>query len=128
MASTVIQIDNLNRIFAKLRKLGVDAQDLKGATTKASAIVLPQAKANAPVLKGKLQKTVKASKANNRVAISAGTPKSVPYGAAIHWGYPKRNIEPNLWLLKLRDQYGSQVTDTYVSELQKLIDTTMEGK
>lgn len=124
--SAPVKIDNLNRILAALKKTGLTAQDLKGATTKASALVLPPAIKNAPVRSGKLQGTVKASKANNRVAISAGTNKSVPYANPIHWGWKKRNIKPNPWLLEIRDEYGDKVKDIYTNEIQKLIDQNMD--
>jgi hypothetical protein len=125
--SAVVKIENLNRILSALKKTGLDAQDLKGATKKASALVLPIAIARTPVRKQKLQRTVKASTAKNIVAIKAGTPKSVPYGAVIHWGWKKRNIEPNPWLLKIRDEYSNDVKNIYTEEIQRLIDQTMDG-
>jgi len=126
MTSSVVRIENLNKILNTLSKIGVDSQNLKGATTKASALVLPPSKANAPVRKGKLQRTVKASTARNKVQITAGTPNSVPYGAAIHWGWKKRNIQPNSWLLEVRDRYGDEVKDIYITEIQKLIDQNLD--
>lgn len=126
MTSSVVRIENLNKLLNTLSKTGVEAQNLKGATSKASALVLPPSKATAPVKKGTLQRTVKASTARNKVQISAGTPNSVPYGAVIHWGWKKRNIKPNTWLLEVRDRYGNEVVDIYISELQKLIDENMD--
>jgi HK97 gp10 family phage protein len=127
MSSGVVKIENLNKILSGLRKAGVNAQDLKIATTKASSLVLPPARALTPVKTGELQRTVKASKAKNKVAISAGTPTSTPYGAVVHWGWKKKSIEPNPWLLKVRDQYEDEVADLYVTELQRLIDENLDG-
>jgi hypothetical protein len=125
--SSFVKIKNLNRILSALKKTGLDAQELKGATRKASALVLPIAVARTPVRTYKLQRTVKASTAKNTVAIRAGTPTSVPYGAVIHWGWKKRNIKPNPWLLQIRDEYSEDVKNIYTQEIQKLIDQTLDG-
>ena len=121
MPNSYVAVVGLKSIIRELRKLGIDAQDLKSATNAASALVLPPAIAATPVKSGKLQQTVKASKSPNKVVISAGTNVSVPYANPIHFGWRKHRIVGNPWLLQVRDTYADAVANTYIAELQKLI-------
>lgn len=121
MPDSFVAVVGLNSIIRELRKMGIDAQDLKSATNAASAVVLPAAIAATPVKTGKLQQTVKASKSPNKVVITAGNSVSVPYANPIHFGWRRKKIVGNPWLLQVRDSYGDEVANTYINELQKLI-------
>jgi len=119
---SLVQITNLNSVIRGLKKMGLKTQDLDGATSKIRNLVLPPAISNAPVKTGKLRSTVRAGKFVNKVEVSAGNNTTVLYANPIHWGWKKRKIEPNPWLIDIRDQKADQVEEIFVAELQKILD------
>ena len=58
-------------------------------------VVEPVAAREAPRKTGALSKSVKARASQRTGALKAGTKARVPYGPPIHWGWKKRNIDPN---------------------------------
>jgi len=118
---SAVSIVNLNALIKGLKKMGLKTQDLSGATTRVRNLVVPPAISRAPVRTGKLRSTVKARKYPNKVEVQAGNNTTVLYANPIHWGWQKRNIKPNTWLLDIRDEKVDEVEDIFVEELQKLI-------
>jgi len=117
-----VKIVNLNALIRGLKKMGLKTQDLSGATTRVRSLVLPPAISNAPVKTGKLRSTVKARKYPNKVEVQAGNNTTVPYANPIHWGWEKRKIKPNTWLLDIRDEKADEVENIFVEEIQRLLE------
>ena len=116
-----VVVANLNSFQRNLKKLGLKTQDLSGATTRIRSLVVPPAISGAPVKTGKLRSTVKARKYPNKVEVQAGNNTTVPYANPVHWGWRERNIPPNLWILKVRDDNFYAVVEIFKDETQKLI-------
>lgn len=119
---SAVEIANLNSVIRGFKKMGLKTQDLDGATSKIRNLVLPPAISNAPVKTGKLRSTVRAGKFVNKVEVSVGNNTTVLYANPIHWGWKKKRIEPNPWLIDIRDQKADQVEEIFVTELQKILD------
>jgi len=122
-----VVVANLNSFQRKLKKLGLKTQDLSGATTRIRSLVVPPAISGAPVKTGRLRSTVKARKYPNKVEVQAGNNTTVPYANPIHWGWQARNIPPNNWIEKVRDDKFTAVVEIFKEETQKLIDRVERG-
>lgn len=104
-----------------MKKLGLDTQDLSGATTRIRSLVVPPAISGAPVRTGRLRNTVKARKYPNKVEVQAGNNTTVPYANPIHWGWKARNIKPNNWIEKVRDDKFQAVIQIFIEETEQVI-------
>jgi hypothetical protein len=120
-AGSSVQIANLNKFIRGMKKLGLDTQDLSGATTRIRSLVVPPAISGAPVRTGRLRNTVKARKYPNKVEVQAGNNTTVPYANPIHWGWKARNIKPNNWIEKVRDDKFQAVIQIFIEETEQVI-------
>lgn len=91
-----VRVENLRVVQAQLRKLDADLpKELRALNKSAAEIVADQARPHVPVQSGKLVGTLKARGEQRGASVKLGTGKRVPYAPPIHWGWPKRGIEPN---------------------------------
>ena len=95
-----IKVAGLKQAIKALQAIGVPAAEIKAAGSEAGELVAGQARALAPVKTGALRNSIRVSKTLNRVSVSAGNNKSVPYANPIHWGWFKRNIKPQPLFVK----------------------------
>jgi hypothetical protein len=122
-----VVVANLNSFQRNLKKLGLKTQDLSGATTRIRSLVVPPAISGAPVKTGRLRSTVKSRKYPNKVEVQAGNNTTVPYANPVHWGWQARNIPPNNWIEKVRDDKFFAVVEIFKEETQKLINRVERG-
>ena len=118
--SSVIRVEGLRNATRQLERLGVQAEDLKGAFSKIGARAVPTARAYAPKKSGTLAGSIRHSQRKNSLVVMAGR-KSIPYAGPIHFGWPKRNIQAQPFLFYARDQLGPWSVDTIQKELNDLI-------
>lgn len=85
MAESTIKVEGLAQAVRTLRKLGVEAADLKDVFTRIGAEATAAVRTNTPVATGSLQATVKQSRRQNSVYIYAGS-KKVFYGPFVEYG------------------------------------------
>ena len=48
--------------------------------------------------------------------------KSVPYAGPIHWGWPRRNISPNTWVVDAARATEPQWLRAFVRDIDKALD------
>jgi hypothetical protein len=118
-----IKVAGLRQAIKALQAIGVPAAEIKAAGFESGEIVAGQARALAPVKSGALRNSIRVSKALNRVSVSAGNNKSVPYANPIHWGWFKRNIKPQPFFVKALGITRDEVYQNYYRSLDKLIAT-----
>jgi HK97 gp10 family phage protein len=118
-----IKVAGLKQAIKALQAIGVPAAAIKAAGSESGEIVAGQARALAPVRSGALRNSIRVSKALNRVSVSAGNNKSVPYANPIHWGWFKRNIKPQPFFVKALGITRDEVYQNYYRSLDKLIAT-----
>ena len=116
-----VKVKGLRQAIKALQAIGVPASAIKEAGTRSGEIVASEARGLVPVKTGALRNTIRVSKALNKVSISAGNNKSVPYANPIHWGWFKRNIKPQPFFVKALGLTRSEVYDNYFRSLDKLI-------
>jgi HK97 gp10 family phage protein len=118
-----IKVAGLKQAIKALQAIGVPAAEIKAAGSEAGELVAGQARALAPVRSGALRNSIRVSKSLNRVSVSAGNNKSVPYANPIHWGWFKRNIKPQPFFVKALGITRDEVYQNYYRSLDKLIAT-----
>jgi HK97 gp10 family phage protein len=116
-----IKVAGLKQAIKALQAIGVPAAEIKAAGSEAGELVAGQARALAPVRSGALRNSIRVSKSLNRVSVSAGNNKSVPYANPIHWGWFKRNIKPQPFFVKALGITRDEVYQNYYRSLDKLI-------
>jgi len=118
-----IKVAGYKQAIKALQAIGVPVAEIKAAGSEAGELVAGQARALAPVRSGALRNSIRVSKSLNRVSVSAGNNKSVPYANPIHWGWFKRNIRPQPFFVKSLGITRDQVYQNYYRSLDKLIAT-----
>jgi HK97 gp10 family phage protein len=118
-----IKVAGLKQAIKALQAIGVPTAEIKAAGSEAGELVAGQARALAPVRTGALRNSIRVSKSLNRVSVSAGNNKSVPYANPIHWGWFKRNIKPQPFFVKALGITRDEVYQNYYRTLDKLIAT-----
>lgn len=92
-----IKVEGQKELRRSLRKAGDDLEDLKSVHAEAAKIAEGGARPITPVRSGTLAGTVRSSGAKTSATLRAGK-KAVPYAGPIHWGWPRRGIEPQPFL------------------------------
>lgn len=80
-------------------------------------VILAAARSRVPVDSGRLRASGNTEGMSVRYA--------APYSAPIHWGWRKRNIKPNPWLVKASDASVNDWADAFADALQEDIDRTI---
>lgn len=114
-----MRVDGLKELQAGLRK--AERKGAINAIRKVNKSLAEQVASHAqpPVVSGKLAASVKALSGVREADIKAGGTGSVPYAAAIHWGWPSHNIKPNPFLY--RALYKAMANEGFEKEyLEKL--------
>jgi len=118
-----IKVKGYKQAIKALQAIGVPASEIKAAGSAAGELVANQARALAPVRTGALRNSIRVSRALNRVSVSAGNNRSVPYANPIHWGWFKRNIKPQPFFIKALGITREEVYQNYYRSLDRLIAT-----
>jgi HK97 gp10 family phage protein len=118
-----IKVKGYKQAIKALQAIGVPAAEIKAAGSEAGELVANQARALAPVRSGALRNSIRVSKALNKVSVSAGNNRSIPYANPIHWGWFKRNIKPQPFFIKALGITREEVYQNYYKSLDRLIAT-----
>lgn len=118
-----VKVKGYKQAIKALKAIGVPAAEIKAAGSEAGELVAGQARLLAPVRSGRLRNSIRVSKALNKVSVSAGNNKSIPYANPIHWGWFKRNIKPQPFFVKALGITRDEVYRNYYRSLDKLIAT-----
>lgn len=116
-----IKVAGFRQAQKALLAIGVPAAAIKAAGSEAGELVAGQARGLAPVRSGALRNSIRVSKSLNRVSVSAGNNRSVPYANPIHWGWFKRNIKPQPFFVKALGITRDEVYQNYYRSIDKLI-------
>ena len=122
MPESVLQIKGLYRFRSTLKKAGADMADLKTANIKAANTVTTRAKATGPNRTGRLVGSVMPAKTVARARVRS----SLIYAPVIHWGWPKRHIRPQPFVLDAAIETRPEWMADYEADLQR-ISNTVQG-
>jgi hypothetical protein len=120
-ATNGIKVKGLRQALRSLQEIGVPKEEIKAANGRAAELVLQAARPLVPVRSGKLLSTLRVGKALNKATVSAGR-ASVPYANPIHWGWFKRNIQPQPFFAKALGYTRDEIYQNYFRELSQLIE------
>lgn len=114
-----MRVEGLNKQIRALQKLGVEVDDLKGAIAPITEKVVNDAKALTPVRTGRLQASIRGSKAKNKAVIRGGTGSRVPYASFVEFGSVHNEaVEMVKRAITRNEQYAANRLD---QELKALI-------
>lgn len=124
MAPTaLIRVDGLRELRRRLRRIEGGLQDLKRINGETAAYIATAARPATPHRTGRLAATLRSSGTNRAGVIRAGTAR-VPYAAVIHYGWPRRHIEPQPWLIDAAQRTEPAWTARYQAEITDLVERT----
>lgn len=108
MAGFGVNVYGDQRLIRTLRKANLDVKQLTAINRGAASTVAAAARVRAPLgvksrkskkryRPGKLRASIRPGATTRAGVIRAGGPR-VKYAQAIHWGWPKRNIQPSYFI------------------------------
>lgn len=115
-----VEVEGAPQLRRALKHMGDDAGDLRDANREAARDVEHEAESKVPVVSGRLRSTIK-SRANKRAAsVVAGGARAI-YGPPIHFGWHRRNIEPDPFLYDALDERRGDVVARYEKRIGALV-------
>lgn len=115
-------VSGLDEVVKRLNKVTPAAKKaVKAANKQAAAGVAKEAKARAPVLTGRLAKTIKPYGTTSASGVQVGGSK-IRYAGPIHFGWARHGIEPNPFLYDALDVRRDEVFEAYERNLAKVLD------
>ena len=118
---SVIRILGLTRFRTTLRKAGLDLADMKDANQEAARIVQRRATNTVPKRTERLMGSLKTP----RVASKAVVRSNLVYAPVIHWGWPKRHIQPNHFLTDASAQTRPEWMAAYERAMQRIANSIL---
>lgn len=114
MAKPSIEVEGLNELRKALRQAKDKElnETMREIHRELAREIVQRALPNVPVKTGKLKATVRAA-GTIRDAIGRAGKATVPYAPPIHWGWPKRNIKPNPFLVDAAQTIERDIVDRY---------------
>ena len=91
-----VRVEGLRQAIRALDQAGVDAQDMRDLMHAIGMLVVNASMP--PRASGTLAGTLRAGKGKTKAVVRAGGARA-PYAGVIHYGWPKRNIAPQPFLL-----------------------------
>lgn len=113
-----VEVTGLNKVLRQMKKLGVEARDLKDAFQRIGAKVTADATSGAPVRSGRLAGSVRQSRRQNSVYIRAGG-KRTYYAPFVHWG--TKDIKRNRFMTRAAEKNAGFALRQLEYEMQGLI-------
>lgn len=125
-----VQIENLKEAKKACRDLKDKdlSKALRAANKSAAMVVADAAKLTVPERSGKLKRSIGASATLDSASVKAGTAARVPYAGAIHYGWGRRNIRPQPFLMRALRKNTANIQAIYgrnIDEVVKQINTAL---
>ncbi len=118
-----VQVRGLPKVVRGLQAIGLEVEDLKDAfgtsASEAAAVIADEA----PKRTGRLASDVRGNRAKGKAVVRAGR-ASVPYAGPINYGWPARNIAPDLFMQRGEEKY----TPTAVRRLEEEINAAIRRR
>ena len=116
-----VQVKGATELRRALGRMGASTADLTAINRAAADIVATEARTIAPVLSGRLRRTVSPRARKTSGSVSAGRGRAVPYAGVIHFGWPAHGIEPQPFLYDALDFRKGEVIDKYREHVAGLV-------
>jgi len=119
-AAPVVRVDGARELRRTLKAAGDDLEDLKAVHSTIARYVALRAAAMAPRKSGRLAGSIRGNQAKTAATVRAGGAR-VPYAGPIHWGWPRRNITANQFLVDAAHTTEPTWTRYYTREVERII-------
>lgn len=126
MARAVYEVEGGKQLRRTLKAAGVSLASLKNVHKAAAALAAAAAARKAPRVTGRLAGNVRAGATQRAGIVRAGGAR-IPYAGPIHWGWSKRNISANPFMVDAAKQTEPQWVQLYADYTEKALET-IEGK
>lgn len=111
-----IRVEGGPQLQRAFKRFADGSIDLKGTNQEIADDVAEQARDQAPVLTGRLRRSIKGRGTKRSAYVQAGG-RGVPYAGPIHFGWKRRNIEPQPFLYEALDDRKQDVLDRYAKQV-----------
>lgn len=104
-----VEVTGLKETLSAMAKAGTSSESMRDLMHSTGEIVAGAARAKAPVRTGSLRDSIRAGRGKTKAVVRAGTAVRSPYAAVQHYGNPKRNLPPTMYLVTALHQTNGQV-------------------
>jgi hypothetical protein len=115
-----IAVEGARELARALKGLEGGLDDLKDVHRETGEIVAQEAKEIVPHRSGALGRSIRATRRRAGATVAAGRGR-VPYAGPIHFGWRRRNIEPQPFLYEALDRRRDAVIATYHRGVDRLV-------
>lgn len=115
-----VEVTGLRQFVRAMEAKGAALADLKAAMQATGEMIAQTARPLTNPQTGRLAGSVRPSKTKNKAVVRAGGART-PHAAPQHFGWPRRNIRPKLFLYKAADQRRDQILTKFHQEIAKAI-------
>lgn len=115
-----VEVEGAKELRRALKHMQGDLKDLTRVHKTAGQAVLDEAREIVPRVSGVLGRSIRVRASTSKASILAGK-SSVPYAGPIHFGWRRRNIEPQPFLYDALDRRRQEVVDVYQDEVGRLV-------
>lgn len=125
-----IKVEGLKELQRDLRRAQNKdtAKAIREAGKAAAKIVADDASSKAPRVSGRLAGSIKPQAQSTSARVKAGSASRVPYAGPIHFGWGRRNIEPNPFLYDALGDKWAEVYEAYEENLESISKSLSRGK
>jgi hypothetical protein len=116
-----VQVTGAKELRKALKHMDADLKDLTKINKAAAEDVAREARSIVPRRSGRLQKAIKSSASRASGKVAAGS-RLVPYAGPIHFGWRRRNIEPQPFIYDALDERRDEVVARYEKEVADLVE------
>lgn len=118
-----VRVEGLKEFRSALRKLPPEyRKELAAIHKEAATPVAETARLLAPSQSGNLAASIRPLGSQREGRVAAGSKSRVPYAGPIHWGWPKRNIAPNPFLVEALNSRRQAVISIFTRQTDSLIE------
>lgn len=115
-----VRVEGARELRRTLRRAGDELTEFKAAHEAASRIAVPASRGEAPTRSGRLASSVRGGVAAASLTIRAGG-AAVPYAGPIHWGWRKRSIAANPFIVRAVDRRRVAMVAAYERGVDRIL-------
>jgi hypothetical protein len=122
MSEPAVRVEGLGKVIRRIKAIEPDLVDeLKAANRTIADDVTVTARTLAPKRSGRLAGSVRPGATARTGIVRAGS-RSVPWAGPIHFGWARRNIEPDPFLYDALDERRDEVEERYLAAINTIAD------
>lgn len=120
---TVVRVEGARQLRRRLRSIENGLEDLKAEHGWIASYVYRRSAAATPRRTGRLAGTGRSSGTKTASIVRYGR-ASVPYAGVIHYGWPRRNIAPQPWVIDAAQRTEPVWRAHFEETIQNLVERT----